>query len=339
MQTHKAKYLEFILKTKGVSVKYADVASIHIEKVIKFLGEKGIADINLVTRKDLDAFQEEIMREPYANITKQNILMACALFFRYLYDYGFIKDNPGLVIEPPRKEEHIPRNIMNTEEIKFLFTLPNQEDLIGIRDFCIMSLLYSSAMRTIELFNLKLEDVDLVRSQAVVKRPKNKRDRIVCFDRYTAFYLKKYLDKVRPWLLRSGKSDHFFISATGTNLSKASWAAHFSRKYKPAMDKKFKKHITPYAFRHTSATHWLDSGAKQHRDVLPFIQRQLGHESLESTAIYTHVAIEPLRQMFRMYHPREISLKALHRVPSPDEIIGKHKDGPEEPPQAPTQVA
>lgn len=102
--------------------------------------------------------------------------------------------------------------------------------------------------------------------------------------------------------------------------------ARFDYLLNPVMDQKFRKNITPYSFRHTSATHWLDSAARQKRDVLPFIQRQLGHESLESTAIYVHVAIEPLRQMFRMYHPREISLKAIHKVPTPDEIISKLKD-------------
>src|SRR3989338_1435567 len=131
MRILKNKYLDFLLKTKGVSDKYADVVSIHIDKAIKFLEENGVPDVQQVTRKDLDKFQEKIMRDDtYANVTKQNILMAVALFFRYLFDYGFIKDNPGLVIEPPRKEYHIPRNIMNEEEIKFLFTLPGQGDLL-----------------------------------------------------------------------------------------------------------------------------------------------------------------------------------------------------------------
>ena len=116
----------------------------------------------------------------------------------------------------------------------------------------------------------------------------------------------------------------------------SSWAVYFSQKYKPVMDGKFKKNITPYSFRHTSATHWLDSAAKQKKDALPFIQRQLGHESLESTVIYTHVAIEPLRQMFKMFHPREISLKSIHKVPSPDEIISKLNDD-QPPPESPQQ--
>ena len=331
----KNKYVDFMLMTKGVTREHCSTITVHVNKLIKLLNEKNIADPTLVTRVHIDEFQESIIRHPYADTTKEDILRVVSLFLRWLFDYGHIKENIGLVIEPPRKPQHIPRNIMNEEEIKFLLTLPNQEDLIGVRDLCVMKLLYSSSARPKELFRLKLDDVDLVRYQAIIRRPKNKRDRIVHFDRYTAFFLKKYLKIVRPWLLKSGQSDQLFISATGSNLTNSSWAAHFSRKYKPIMDEKFKKNITPYAFRHTSATHWLDSGAKQHRDVLPFIQRQLGHESLESTVIYTHVAIEPLRQMFKMYHPREISLKALHKVPSPDEIIGKQKDKPEDPPQPP----
>jgi len=210
---------------------------------------------------------------------------------------------------------------MNEEEIKFLFTLPNQGDLLGMRDFSAMNLLYSTAMRPKEVFNLRLGDIDLKRNQAIVRRPKNRRDRIAHFDNYTSQFLKKYIKKARPWLLKGRESDHIFIGANAADLKRSSWAAYFSGKYKPIMDKKFRKNITPYAFRHTSATHWLDSGAKQRRDVLPFIQRQLGHESLESTAIYTHVAIEPLRQMFQRYHPRELALKSLHKVPPPDDII------------------
>ncbi|MFH1782536.1 MAG: tyrosine-type recombinase/integrase [Candidatus Omnitrophota bacterium] len=326
METYRDKYIDFLIKTKGVTREHAKVVTIHLKKVIDFLKEKGIEEIDKIERMHLDEFQETIMKKDYVKSTKRQILDIVRLFFNYLYDYGYIKENPGLVIESPKKVPRIPRTIMNEEEIKFLLTLPNQKDLIGIRDFCIMNLLYSSTVRTKELFNLKLDDADLVRNQAIIKRPKNKRDRIVHFDTYTSRYLKNYITKIRPWLLRTKESSHLFITSTGTNLTRSSWAAHFSMKYKPIMDGKFKKNITPYAFRHSSATHWLDNAAKQKRDILPFIQRQLGHESLESTAIYTHVAIEPLRQMFKLYHPRELSLKNLHNVASPNDIISFKKN-------------
>lgn len=335
MEKYKNEYIDFLLKVKGVARNYVDGTSIYLNKFIKFTEEKGIKEIAEIDRAVIIEYQESIMKQDYADTTKQHALAVIGLFFKYLYDYERIKDNPALVIDLPKIGQHIPRNIMNEKEIRFLLTLPNQKDLLGMMDFCIMNLLYSSAMRPKEVFGLKLEDVDIKRRQAMVRRPKNKRDRIVHFDGYTAQYLKKYIDKARPWLLKGRQSDHLLIGVSGNDLRKATWAIHFTKKYKPVMDEKFRKDITPYAFRHSSATHWLDSAAKHKRDVLPFIQRQLGHESLDSTAIYTHVAIEPLRQMFKNYHPREISLKALHRVPSPDEIISKMKDDEGDAPKQP----
>ncbi len=184
-----------------------------------------------------------------------------------------------------------------------------------------MSLLYSSAIRPKEIFNLKLSDIDLNLKQALIRRPKNKRDRIVHIDGYTAFFLRSYIKNVRPWLLKSKVSETVFISSTGTDLKTGAFAAHFQRKYKPVIMDKFKKDASPYVFRHSSATHWLDAGARKKRDILAYVQRQLGHESLESTAIYTHVAIEPLREMFKKYHPRDLQHKAAYSIPSPQELL------------------
>lgn len=328
MEKSRNDYLDFILKTKGVSRDYAKVCEYYLKRLCGFFKEKGLNDIAQVMREHLDEYQKLILRKDYASPTKHSMLLAASLFFRYLYDYGHIKENIGLVIELPKMGERIPRNIMNEKEVTYLQSLPDRKSLIGMRDMCIMKLLYSSAMRPKEIFKLTLDDIDFKRKQAIVRRPKNKRDRVVHFDRYTTFFIKKYLKEARPWFLKDGTSRNLFISATGSNLSSNSWAAYFSQKYKTVMEEKFKKIITPYAFRHSSATHWLDSGAKQKRDVLPYIQRQLGHESLESTTIYTHVAIEPLREMFRKYHPRNISLKKYHRVPSPEKIIAPLKDKP-----------
>jgi len=91
--------------------------------------------------------------------------------------------------------------------------------------------------------------------------------------------------------------------------------------YAPRFEQRWQKPITLYSLRHTSATDWLDAAATRRRDILPYVQRQLGHESLESTAIYTHVAIEPLRRMFKDYHPREQQWTGLAKIPaSPDDL-------------------
>lgn len=269
----------------------------------------------------MSEYQEAILKNSKSIETKRDELMAVALFFRFLHDFGYIEDNPALALDPPKKPHHLPRNILGPTEISYLLSLPDKNTLIGMRDYCVMSLLYSSMMRTKELFNLKLEDIDLRLKQAIVRRTKNKSDRIVHIDTYTAFYLKKYKENARTWLLKGEESEYLFINMTGAPLNRNAFARYFALKYAPIIKERFNKYVTPYSFRHSSATHWLDSGARNKKDVLPHVQRQLGHKSLDSTAIYTYVAIEPLREMFKNYHPRDLALKKLHAIPSPEDII------------------
>lgn len=332
MEEFKNKYLEHLLKAKAASREYVKIVRGRIEKLIQYFKDAGIENITDVTREHMVGYEETIMKRELVKSTKRDELHAVILFFQFLHDYEYIKENPALAIDLPRKAFRLPRDILGEHEIAYLLKLPSQHDLIGVRNFCIMSLLYTSMVRPKELFGLQLPDVDLRNKQVMIKRPKNRRDRIVHIDRYTAFFLEKYIKNVRPWLLRDRKSENLFISATGSDFKRGSFAAHFSIKYKPLIKEKFKKDISPYVFRHSSATHWLDSGARKKKDVLAYVQRQLGHESLESTAIYTHVAIEPLRQMFKQYHPREIQFKKLHAVPSSSQKLidywDKHKYNP-----------
>lgn len=332
MEEWKDKYLDHLTKVKAVSREYIRIVTGRIDKVLQFMKDLGIEKITEVKREHVSQYQDKILKKDIGQLTKRDELHAIILFFKFLHDYEYIQENPALVIDLPRKPFRIPRNILGEHEIAYLLKLPAQHDLIGIRDFCIMSLLYSSMMRTKEIFSLKLPDVDLRNKQILVKRPKNKRDRIVHIDGYTAFFMKRYIKNVRQWLLRGSKSENLFLSATGTDLKRSAFAAHFTNKYRPIIKEKFKKDVSPYVFRHSSATHWLDSGARKKKDVLAYVQRQLGHESLESTAVYTHVAIEPLREMFKKNHPREVQFKKLHKIPSSSQQLidywEKHKGNP-----------
>lgn len=321
MQSYLNEYLNYIIKIKGVSKEYSRNVQARLERLIAFLTSKGIIAVDRVTREILTEYQEKILKRDISINTKRDELLAVGLFFRFLHEYEYIDENPGIIIEVPKKTRNLPKSILGEQEIAYLLSLPDKNDFVGIRDYCIMSLLYSSMMRTKELFNLTLGDIDLRYKQIIVRRTKNKRDRIVHIDNYTVFFIKKYIKNARPWLLKRKESAHLFISATGTNLNRGAFATHFRNRYEPIIKKKFNKHVTPYCFRHSSATHWLDGGARHRKDILPYIQRQLGHKSLESTVIYTRVAIEPLREMFRKYHPRELSMKKLHKIPAPDEII------------------
>ena len=144
----------------------------------------------------------------------------------------------------------------------------------------------------------------------------------------------------QAWLgRRRTPTEPFFLTTAGRALVRNALSTHFLKDYAPKLQARWHKAITLYSLRHTSATDWLDAAAKRKKDVLAYCQRQLGHESLESTAIYTHVAIEPLRQMFQQFHPRERQVAALAKIPaSPDDLRSQwdsqRKPPPPEPPSS-----
>jgi len=327
------KYLDFLLAVKGVSHARAQCCKIYLNRLIRFLHEQDVTRLDQAQREHLSAYEAAVMAEPLKSGSQLEILQVAILWFSYLCDYHYCATNPALVIDPPRKEQQLPRTILTAEEFLHLLGLTHPKSLLGLRDRCIFQVLYASAMRPDELCRLKLAQVDLANQQFLIERPKNKRDRIVHIDRYTAQDLRAYLTRVTAWLGPRTPSDLFFVNAYGSPLTRNALSAYFLKAYSPRFKKRWQKPITLYSLRHTSATDWLDAAATHRRDILPYVQRQLGHESLESTAIYTHVAIEPLRRMFKDFHPRERQWAALAKIPSsPDDLRSRWKSQRKPPP-------
>jgi len=311
------RYLDFLLTVKGCSPARAALAKGYLNRLLGFLSARGVTSLPTVTRAHLEAYQEAVLATARAVATKREILGVVGLCFRYLCDYGLLTANPALVLDRPRKGQTLPRPLLTAEEFTGLLGLTHPTSLVGLRDRCLFQVLYASAMRPEELCRLTVGDVDLATRQLLIRRPKNRRDRIVHIDRYTARDLQQYQQRLEAWLgRRRAAAEHCFLSATGGPLIRNALSSHFLQDYAPRFQARWHKAITLYSLRHSSATDWLDAAAVHRRDVLPYVQRQLGHESLESTAIYTHVAIEPLRQIFREYHPRERAFAALAKIPS-----------------------
>jgi len=318
---------------KGLAHSRVALCRSYCNRLIRFLQAQGIARLAQVERQHLAAYEAAVTAEPLKAGTHLEILRVAVLWFGYLHDYGDCEANPALVLDLPRKEQALPRTILTAEEFLHLLSLTHPMSLLGLRDRCIFQVLYASAMRPDELCRLTLAQVDLANQQFLIERPKNRRDRIVHIDRFTAQDLRAYLSRVTAWLGPRGSSDPFFVNAYGKPLTRNALSSYFLKAYEPRFEQRWHKSVTLYALRHTSATDWLDEAAKHRRDVLPYVQRQLGHESLESTAIYTHVAIEPLRRMFKDYHPRERQWAALAKIPeSPDDLQARWKGQRKPPP-------
>lgn len=324
------------MNVKAVVRERAQVCKINVNRLIAFLRSRGAAHVQEITREALEGYQADILRSALKPATQWGILQDAALWFTFLHDYRFTQENLGLAIDLPRRRKSLPRPILGETEFKFLLSLAEGDSLMKMRDRCLFQVLYASAMRTVELCQLIRADVSLPHRQITIRRPKNKRDRIVVIDRFTAQDLRQYLIRLEAWLGPRKPTDSFFVNAAGGPLRRNALQTHFANTYAGRFEEKFGKRIALYSIRHTSATDWLDEGARRQRDVLPFVQRQLGHESLDSTAIYTHVAIEPLRQMFKRYHPRERQFATLAGMPgSPDDLEDRWKKRPPPDPASP----
>ena len=221
-------------------------------------------------------------------------LSSLRTFYKYLVLNNKVESNPFLLVSSPKKEKRIPKfiNYNNMEEI---LNVPNIKTKEGQRERVILEVLYASGVRVSELVNIKLKDIDFSNKNILIFG-KGSKERLVSFGDYALEYINLYLKEGRNLLLDGVKSDYLIVGKKSEKLT--------TRRVEQIVDDIIKRtsiklNITPHMFRHTFATHLLDNGC----DLL-VVQELLGHASLSSTEIYTHVSNEHLREVYLKCHPR-----------------------------------
>lgn len=221
-------------------------------------------------------------------------LSSLRTFYKYLVNENIVNNNPFLLVSSPKKEKKIPKFISynNLDEI---FNVPDLSDMYGQRERVILEILYGCGVRISELVNIKIKDIDF-KEKSIIIFGKGSKERIVYFGEYACNIIKLYMDDARYDLLENISSEYLIVGKNSEKLT--------TRRIQQIIDDIIKKssikmNITPHMFRHTFATHLLDNGC----DLL-VVQELLGHESLSSTEIYTHVSNEHLRDVFMKCHPR-----------------------------------
>lgn len=229
-----------------------------------------------------------------AKSTISRKLSSLRTFYKYLVLNNKVESNPFLLVSSPKKEKRIPKfiNYNNMEEI---LNVPNIKTKEGQRERVILELLYASGVRVSELVNIKLKDIDFSNKNILIFG-KGSKERLVSFGDYALEYINLYLKEGRELLLDGVKSDYLIVGKKSEKLT--------TRRVEQIIDDIIKRtsiklNITPHMFRHTFATHLLDNGC----DLL-VVQELLGHASLSSTEIYTHVSNEHLREVYLKCHPR-----------------------------------
>lgn len=292
-----ARYVED-LRVRRYSVSSIDKARFELPRLFHHLRENGVRDARAVTEAHLAAYARHLERlesrwgTPLSISTRASALNAVRRFFAFLASRGLILRDPARAIPLP-KRARLPRGILTESQARRLVAAPFPASRIGKRDRAILETLYGTGIRLGEAVRADVQDLDLREGVLLVRNGKGKKDRVVPVQGRAALALDTYLTEARPELVKRF-DPALFISRYGSRLQLSGLRAVVQR-HGQAIGVK----LSPHTLRHTCATHLLKGGA----DVR-HVQAILGHRSLTTTALYTRVAVEDLRQVLRRTHPR-----------------------------------
>jgi len=275
-------FLQFLITEKGASIHTTKNYSIDLREFRKFLGEKPLKDVTYI---DIRAFLAFLKSRDYSKSSVARKLACLRSFFKYLARENVMTQNPAVGISTPRKEKRLP-DFLNPDEVTKLLDAPNKPTWEEKRDKSILEMLYSSGLRVSELVGLNHDDCDLFGGVLRV-RGKGKKERIVPVGQVALNCLKSYLDEKPPKDLAPAFKKPLFVSRLGGRLTDRS-VRRMILKYVKRTG--LGKEVSPHMFRHSFATHMLDRGAD-----LRSVQELLGHASLSTTQIYTHVTTQRLK--------------------------------------------
>ena len=294
------RYLEW-LAVRAFSPRTISNRRAYIGFLVDWLEERAVVRPGEVTKPLLDRYQRHLYYyrqpngRPLSFRAQHQRLVTVRAFFKWLARQNVIPANPASELELPRLPHRLPPPVLTHNEIETVMQQPDLNTHVGIRDRAIMEVLYSTGIRRTELAKLKLVDFDAERLTLMIREGKGGRDRLVPIGERAILWTTRYLDQVRPQWALSPDESVLFLSMLGESLHPDGLTARM-RNYIRAAD--IGKGGACHAFRHAMATAMLDAGAD-----IRSIQEILGHASLESTQVYTHVSIRKLQAVHAATHP------------------------------------
>ncbi|GAB4185722.1 MAG: tyrosine recombinase XerC [Simkaniaceae bacterium] len=293
-------FLEFLKAMKNASEHTCRNYDLDLSCFCKYLVKNEISNLQQIDRRVIRSYISLLSAN---NLCKRSIhrhLSTLRSFFKYLSRHKYISLNPMEEIESPKQEKLLPISLTQ-EMVERLFSLPDTEGYLGLRDRTILELFYSSGLRVSELVALNKLDIDFQRF-CIRVRGKGKKQRIVPISRTAGSWLSQYLKD--PERKRKTKEHDKEKDAAAVFLNK--WGERITVRSVDRLLEKYVKlsgmaqKITPHTIRHTIATHWLENGMD-----LKSIQSLLGHSSLATTTIYTKVSSDLKKEVYLKSHPRK----------------------------------
>ncbi len=289
-------YLRHISIERGLSDHTVAAYRRDLGGYIAWLAERGIEDSGDVTPELIAAFAADraTAQPPVAASSLARLQSSVRGLHRFLAREGIEPADPSTRLRPPKQAQRLPK-ALTIDQVARLLEAPDRETVIGLRDRALLELLYATGARVSEVVQLDVDDV--AHGEVLRVRGKGSKERIVPVGSYARAALDAYLTRARPELSRRGRATpRLFLGARGAPLSRQSaWLVIRDAAERAGLT----AHVSPHTMRHSFATHLLQGGA----DVR-VVQELLGHASVATTQIYTHVSVDALRDVYATSHPR-----------------------------------
>lgn len=294
MDRYTEKFLNYLRVEKDASPHTLRNYSVDLKALRNHLKEKSWEETDLLSLRIFFASERE------RGLSKSSLARRVASirsFFRFLTREGHLSTNPALGLVRPKQDKHLP-HFLSVEEAVRLVEAPQNCDESGLRDRALLETLYSTGVRVSELVGLRIEDIDLIGGTLRVMG-KGKKERLVPVGSYGIQAIRRYIKVMGKKAARPGRAGEYgylFRNRLGGRLTDRSVRRVLQRYLQKVSTS---TRISPHALRHSFATHLLDRGAD-----LRSVQELLGHSSLSTTQIYTHVTTERLKRVYETAHPR-----------------------------------
>jgi len=299
-----ARFADYLRGIRGLSERTVYNYSLDVRSLLVYLKSKKIARMKDVTSGTLRDYLAERMRVGIegrrgrvSSSVKASVgryTASVKAFFKFLHDQGEIPDDPARDIAAPKQDKRIPLYV-SVEQVDALLKTVKGEGPQAMRDYCLLELIYSTGMRVGEATSLRIGDLNMgLKSLRVMG--KGKKERVAIFGETAARALNAYISEARPMLAGAESGDWLFLNRLGGRLGARSVMMTMERARRVLG---ITKPLTPHKLRHGFATHLLEAGAD-----LRVIQQLLGHESVNTTQVYTAVTHAHLRDVYDRCHPR-----------------------------------
>ncbi|MCR4873898.1 MAG: site-specific tyrosine recombinase XerD [Bacteroidales bacterium] len=292
MNAQIARFRQYLVYEKGLSPKSVEAYLHDVQLLADFLGEDKIAD---ATFEELQKFLKHLYESDFNARSQARIVSGMRAFYRYLIYANVREDDPTELLDAPKIGMHLP-DVLTVDEIKDIIAVIDLSTPEGHRNRAMVEVMYGCGLRVSELVTLRLSNLFFDDGFIKVVGKGNK-ERLIPIGTTAMKMVNLYVDGNRKLLkIKKGEEDYVFLNRRGAHLTRE-MVFMLVKKWVAAAG--INKTVSPHTFRHSFATHLIEGGAD-----LRAVQQMLGHESITTTEIYTHLDQDYLRTNIALFHPR-----------------------------------